>query len=74
MSNFIQDNSFDCGHGRQVIKVSVVEEELNSLEKENAELKEAYKKLELMYAEYLQSEHNGTIEEALEFIRKEQGE
>ena len=44
------------------------------LEKENAELREAYRKLELMYAEYLQSEHSGTIEEALEFIREEQGE
>ena len=32
---------------------------------------EEYKELELWFAETLQSEHNGTIKEALEYIREE---
>lgn len=48
--------------------------EIMQLSRELKAKEEEYKNLELCFAEYLQSEHNETIERALKYIRGEMKE
>ena len=75
MSNFIQDNSFDCGHDRQVIKVSAVEEELNSLKKENVELKGIISNIEPIIENIYSQDYGSQISDdlflVLQYLKEE---